>query len=95
MLQMMKDNHPGFGLSFGVGEQLVSIKIIETNLASYQIDLSDDVNLVVIAEVADNGSFVQHAKIINQGTKDIVLPYTYRVAVSLNRASYGQLTEGR
>jgi hypothetical protein len=94
MLQMMKNNDLGFGLSFGVTDQLVSIKIVETNIASYQIDLSDDVILIIIAEVADDGSFMEHAKVTNRDSKDIVLPYTYRVAVSLDRASYGQLTEG-
>ncbi|KAF2822536.1 hypothetical protein CC86DRAFT_79903 [Ophiobolus disseminans] len=94
MLHSIRQNDAGFGLDFGVVDELVSIKIIESNIALYRFELPQDVGVSIVAQVVEDGSFVQHARATNRGTKRILLPYAFRLNVSLNRASYGQLTEG-
>jgi hypothetical protein len=93
MLQWIREDRPGFGLDFQISRQDVSIKIVETNVALYNIKLGN-IRLSIAVEVAEDGRFVQYAKATNIGTECEFLPFTWRLNVSLNRASYGQLTEG-
>jgi hypothetical protein len=94
MLHMLQHNLAGFGLDLGVVDSRVSIKIVETNTACYQIDLPDEVELSIVTQVLDEERFVQCATVTNRGTDCMLLPYSLRANVSLNRASYGQLNEG-
>jgi hypothetical protein len=94
MLQRIREDQGGFGLDFGISAHLVSIKIVETNVALYHMKLANDIDMAIAVKVADDGSFVQYAKATNKGPGDVFLPYTLGLNVSLNRASYGQLTEG-
>lgn len=72
----------------------VSIKIVETNIALYNIKLDSEVDISLTAHTSDEGVFVQYAKATNTGSEIAVVPYTLGLNVSLNRARYGQLTEG-
>jgi hypothetical protein len=94
MLQWMQEDRPGFGLDFGIPGHLVSIKILETNVALYHIKLVNDVDVSLAAHISEQGSFVQYANATNKSSERVLLPYALGVNVSLNRASYGQLTEG-
>jgi len=94
MLQRIHEDQGGFGLAFGISAHLVSIKIVETNVALYHMKLADDIDMAIAVKVAEDGSFVQYAKATNKGLGCVFLPYTLGLNVSLNRASYGQLTEG-
>lgn len=91
-LHMLQHNLPGFGLDFGVIDRLVSIQIVEMNTALYPIDLPDEVELSIATQVLDEHSFVQCATVTNRGAKCMLLPHRFRASVSLNQASYGQLT---
>jgi hypothetical protein len=93
MLQWIQEDRPGFGLDFQISTRIVSIKIVETNVALYDIKLGN-IHLSIAVKVAEDGSFVQYAKATNKGPECEILPFTWRLNVSLNRASYGQLTEG-
>jgi hypothetical protein len=93
MLQWIREDRPGFGLDFQISRQDVSIKIVETNVALYNIKLGN-IHLSIGIEVAEDGRFVQYAKATNTGAECEILPFTWGLNVSLNRASYGQLTEG-
>jgi hypothetical protein len=94
MLQWIEEDRPGFGLDFGIPSRHVSIQIVETNVALYNIKLDSGVDLSLTAHISDAGVFVQYAKATNTASGSVVLPYTLGLNVSLNRASYGQLTEG-
>jgi hypothetical protein len=93
MLQCIQEDRPGFGLDFQIATRLVSIKIVETNVALYNMKLGN-IHLSIAVKVAEDGSFVQYATATNTGAECEFLPFTWRLNVSLNRASYGQLTEG-
>jgi hypothetical protein len=95
MRHMLQHNLPGFGLDFGAIDSLVSIQFVETNTALYRIDHPDEVELPIATQVLDEQSFVQYAAVTNRGANCMLLPYSFRANVSLNRASYGQLTEGQ
>lgn len=95
MLKWMQHDRPGFGLDFGVGNLLASIKLVETNVALYKVDIVENFTLSIVTQVIEDGTFLQYAKAKNSSTECILLPYTFRMNTSLNRASYGQLTEGR
>ena len=94
MLQWIQQDRAGFGLDFGIFNHLVSIEIVGANTALYRFELLNDVDLTIAVQVANDGSFMQYAKARNRSPGRILLPYALRVNVSLNRASYGQLTEG-
>jgi hypothetical protein len=53
-----------------------------------------NLHLSIAVRVAEDGSFMQYATATNKGAECEFLPFTWRLNVSLNRASYGQLTEG-
>jgi hypothetical protein len=93
MLQWIQEDRPGFGLDFQISTHLVSIKIVETNVALYNMNLGN-IHLSIAVKVAEDGSFVQYATATNTGAECECLPFTWRLNISLNRASYGQLTEG-
>lgn len=94
MLQWIQNDRPGFGLDFGVPGHLVSFKTVQTNVALYHIKLVNHVDVSLTAHISAQGSFVQDARATNTSSGCLLLPYALRVNVSLNRASYGQLTEG-
>jgi len=96
MLESIKQGHPGFGLDFGIYAHLVSIQIVETNVALYNLTLANNVDLKVLVVVVPHApqSFVQIATATNSGEDCVFLPYTLNIGLSINRASYGQLTEG-
>jgi len=94
MLQSIKQNRPGFGLDFGIYAHHVSIRIIETNVALYHLTLANNVELLVAVKVAPDGSFTQTAHATNHSADCLLLPYALSINLSINRASYGQLTEG-
>ncbi|KAL5119393.1 hypothetical protein ACEQ8H_002662 [Pleosporales sp. CAS-2024a] len=94
MLQWMAKDRPGFGLDFESPGHLVSIKIIDTNAASYHMRLADDIQISLHAQINTAGSFVQNATATNRSSAQVRLAYALRLNLALNRASYGQLTEG-
>jgi hypothetical protein len=94
MLRYIDEDRPGFGLDFGTSDHHVSINIVNTNLASYEIKTDSGIEISLTARIFDAGVFVQYAKATNTGLDSVVIPYALRLNVSLNRASYGQLTEG-
>lgn len=94
MLEWLHQNNAGFGLDFGITDHPVSIRIISTNVALFRFELANDVSLAIAVKVADDCTFIQHAKAINKSNECILVPYSLGMNVSLHRASYAQLTEG-
>lgn len=94
MLESIKHDRPGFGLDLGIYAHLVSIRIVETNVALYHLTLGNNVSLLVSVTVAPDGSFMQCARIRNGSAERINQSFNFGLDLSLNRASYGQLTEG-
>jgi hypothetical protein len=94
MLQCLQEDRPGFGLDFAISARHVSIEIVETNVALYHIHLANNIDLTTAVRLAKDGTFVQHVTATNGSPDGAILPYVWGINVSLNRASYGQLTEG-
>jgi hypothetical protein len=94
MLQWIEEDRHGFGLDFRIPSHHVSIKTAETNVALYNIKLDSGVDISLTAHISDAGVFVQYATATNTSPDSVVIPYALGLNVSLNRASYGQLTEG-
>ncbi|KAH7406471.1 Six-hairpin glycosidase-like protein [Phaeosphaeria sp. MPI-PUGE-AT-0046c] len=94
MLQSIKHDRPGFGLDFGINNHLVSIRIVETNVALYNLTLADNVDLMIRVKVTRDGGFEQFAEATNKSAGSIRFPYALNINSSINRASYGQLNEG-
>lgn len=92
MLQSIQHDRPGFGLDFAIYAHLVSIRIVETNTALYHLSLANNVALTVLVKVVPQG-FIQIATATNPGEDCLLFPYSLG-SLSINRASYGQLTEG-
>ena len=94
MLQAVQDNQPGFGINFGQNLLSVSVGIPSWNTAVIQFTLPHDLKVNITIQVLDGGELVQRAIVTNIGSARTTLPYWFSLRTSLNRASYGQLTEG-
>ncbi|KAH7092573.1 Six-hairpin glycosidase-like protein [Paraphoma chrysanthemicola] len=93
MLRCLQEDRAGFGLDFGRLDDLVSIQIQDANTAVFRFQLNG-FSIAILAQVTDEGSILQCAYATNTSASCLCLPYSLRMGVSLNRASYGQLTEG-
>lgn len=94
MLEMIKQNRPGFGLDFDISPDLISIQILDSNIVLYRTKLHNDLEISIVVKVVDDTSFEQYVEVTNRGLECTVLAYTWGFNVSMNRASYAQLTEG-
>lgn len=94
MLNCLHDGRPGFGLGVDVQDYPVSINVVATNTVIYSFQLPSIVELVIGVHVHGNGTIEQFATATNNGESAVMLPYGHNLSVSLNRASYAQLTEG-
>jgi hypothetical protein len=94
MLQLIQEDRPGFGLNFDLSACMVSIQNTNPQIALYRTKLHNNVDLSIAVIVAEDGRFVQHVEVTNRSLECVGVPYTWSFYVSLNRASYGQLTEG-
>ncbi|KAF1961834.1 hypothetical protein CC80DRAFT_531630 [Byssothecium circinans] len=94
MLSMIQENQPGFGLNFGPKVTAVNIQNRKANAASFSFHIAEniDVSLEVCAE--GDGEIIQSATIHNQSGEEAGISFDVNLRISLNRASYGQLTEG-
>ncbi|OAF99316.1 uncharacterized protein CC84DRAFT_1200017 [Paraphaeosphaeria sporulosa] len=94
MLQWIQGDRPGLGLSFRSNPSHVSINIPNANVATFQFTLEDDVQVSLQVDILEGGDIFQRTTITNHRTSAYTLACDVNLCVSLNRASYGQLTEG-
>ncbi|KAF2686285.1 hypothetical protein K458DRAFT_364017 [Lentithecium fluviatile CBS 122367] len=94
MLQMIRKNKPGFGLYLGADLRSVDIRIRRANMVCFDFRVQQTFDVSLVVKVSDSGEIQQTATVTNIGSEPATLPYTFNLCISLNRASYGQLTEG-
>jgi hypothetical protein len=94
MLQCIQADRPGFGLGFEPHQDIVSVQHMAANVVVYRSHLADKLDLCHTVVVTEDGEMVQLAEITNAASVPVSLPYVLSLKLSLNRASYGQLTEG-
>jgi hypothetical protein len=71
----------------------MSTHLVHASTALFRFQLNG-FSIVVQIQVTNVGSILRRAKATHICADCLLLPYTLRLDVSLNRASYGQLTEG-
>lgn len=93
---MIRSRKPGYGLRFESSPEpdLVSVKIVAMNEARLEYHISKDCLIDVILRVNEDGTITQNSIVSSSAESTIHVDYTFDLGMSVNRASYGQLTEG-
>lgn len=94
MLDVIPGDRGGFGLDFRPAMHSISIDNTAANTACFRFDLTTIIQVMVTVNIGECGDFTQVAHVTNRSTAPAALPYSVGLCLSLNRASYGQLTEG-
>src|SRR5262245_26580154 len=94
MLQFIKESTPGFGLTFNNEVEVVDIQLRRANVAYFAFNVAEKLHVSLEVHVLDSGEICQTAMVTNSSNEPAAIPYSFSLCVSLNRASYGQLTEG-
>ncbi|KAK7757352.1 hypothetical protein SLS62_000364 [Diatrype stigma] len=94
MLQYMKTSKGGFGLDLKGDVDFVSIRRIGSHTACFEYTFVNGLEVTYTINVLGNGSVIQTAELTNKSSEIITQKIDLNLCLSLNRASYGQLTEG-
>lgn len=94
MLQHMEENKGGFGLDLKGDVNYVSIQRIGSNTACFRYTLTNALEVTYTIKVLESGGVIQSAELTNKSSETITQNIDLNLCLSLNRASYGQLTEG-
>jgi uncharacterized protein len=93
-IQYIQSAKNGFGLTFDNYTDEASIQFLKWNFVHFQFSIGNDIKVAYSVQVFDGGEVVQTAVITNHSESTTKLDYRLDLCISLNRASYGQLTEG-
>ena len=94
MLQCIQDNSPGLGFDIGRHVNRVWVNIPKANVATFTFSVDAFVEVILRVEVLEGGDILQSVTVTNKSTRSSDLPWSINLSASINRASYGQLTEG-
>ncbi|KAJ4355862.1 uncharacterized protein N0V89_003883 [Didymosphaeria variabile] len=94
MLHWIQESRPGLGISFRSDVSKAAINIPKANAATFDFALEEDVKVSIQVHVVKGGDILQWVTIKNNKATATTLDCDVNLCVSLNRASYGQLTEG-
>ncbi|KAL1605256.1 hypothetical protein SLS60_004800 [Paraconiothyrium brasiliense] len=94
MLCWIQESRPGLGISFRSDVSKVAINIPKANVAIFDFALEKDLNVSIQVQVVKGGDILQWVTVENDKATATALDCDVNLCVSLNRASYGQLTEG-
>ncbi|KIV99699.1 uncharacterized protein PV09_08632 [Verruconis gallopava] len=94
MLKMIRSGKPGFGVRFDRNSHQVAIEICDISTAIFKYHLHEHVTVTMTLKIDETGSVIQHAIISSTSSEPMQIPYIWDLGISINRASYGQLTEG-
>jgi uncharacterized protein len=94
MLKMIQLGQPGFGLRFDENPTKISIEFCDLNQALIKYTLQENISVTVKLEVDETGCVTQSTTISSTSSEMSHIQYTLDLGISVNRASYGQLTEG-
>jgi uncharacterized protein len=91
-LRSIANGHTGFGLRFSHSAQYISICWEAGNKVSITYALADGVSVEISSRIF-NGELIQSA-VLSSEASAVNIQYILDLTISINRASYGQLTEG-
>ncbi|KAK3214200.1 hypothetical protein GRF29_28g2367413 [Pseudopithomyces chartarum] len=94
MLQCIQDDGPGLGFDIGSRVDQVWVNIPEANVATFTFSVDTSIDIFLRVEVLEGGDILQSVIATNMSSKSADLLWSVNLSASLNRASYGQLTEG-
>jgi hypothetical protein len=94
MLDSVRNGTPGFGFRFDTPVDRVDIGLETSNMATIKFPLQNGISVSLSVCVGKNGELVQTAIVSSVATSTVRIDYTLGLEISINRASYGQLTEG-
>ena len=90
----MKNGVPGFGLRFEDEPQGLEVDLVRLGQAQSSYNIGDNISITTSLFVRENGEVVQSAEIRSMVDTSCTVSYVFDFGISVNRASYGQLTEG-
>ena len=93
-LAALQAGRPGFGLRFDIESRKVEVEFEGLGCASIRIEAENDLELITKLAITDDGEIVQSCLLGNKGTSSQIVRCQTSLGVGINRASYGQLTEG-
>ncbi|KAH8666867.1 Six-hairpin glycosidase-like protein [Xylariales sp. PMI_506] len=94
MLNSVSSLTPGFGLRFDDPVDHVEIDLQTSSLATVTFDLPGGISVALSTRIEACGQLIQSAVLSSATTTVTRVSYTLGLGISVNRASYGQLTEG-
>ena len=94
MLECIQDDKPGLGISHASSIDQVSIKIPKANVAVFAFHTNEGLDALLRVKVLAGGEISQKLSVKNGMSKTTESSWDINLSASLNRASYGQLTEG-
>ncbi|OCT54462.1 hypothetical protein CLCR_00796 [Cladophialophora carrionii] len=94
MLRSMKNGVPGFGLRFEGEVQELQVDLDGLGRATVSYRTNGGLAITVFLRVGEDGEVVQSAEIRSLADSACRVSFTMDCGISVNRASYGQLTEG-
>lgn len=94
MLESIRLNRPGFGLRLEEDVDEVFISHGSRRQAHIQYSIQEDINISTSLYIREDGEVVQSTYISSTASSVKIIRYSLDLGLSVNRASYGQLTEG-
>ncbi|KIX94012.1 uncharacterized protein Z520_10349 [Fonsecaea multimorphosa CBS 102226] len=94
MLKSIKTGKPGFGLRFDVESRDTKINLDGLGRATVSFRTVDGLAITTCLRVTEDGEVIQSLEVKSSCDSTCHLRYTMDYGISVNRASYGQLTEG-
>jgi uncharacterized protein len=94
MLRSIKNGTPGFGLRFESEPHGLEIDLDGLGRAKVSYGLDHGVAITTTLHVSESGAVIQSAEIKSVADTASRISYVLDFGISVNRASYGQLTEG-
>lgn len=94
MLRSIQSGTPGFGLRFDI--EVKSLVVNQHGLGQATIVYETTSGLVITTSlgVGEDGGVIQSSQIKSTKSSPVEVSYSIDFGISINRASYGQLTEG-
>jgi len=94
MLRSVQSGSPGFGVRFDVEVNSLIVNQNGLGQATIVYETTSGLEITTSLGVSDDGSVSQFSQVKSTKAHPISLSYSIDVGISINRASYGQLTEG-
>lgn len=94
MLRSIQSGSPGFGLRFDVEVKSLVVNQHGLGQATIIYETTSGLEITTSLAVGEDGVVIQSSQIKSTKNSPIELSYSIDFGISVNRASYGQLTEG-